>query len=79
MPAVTVVSQRTNVNGSYREKYFKVNIANTGDTLATGFKQVNSVGSNNPAAVTLITPTLGSLAFTTTGAVNGLLVRVTGI
>lgn len=79
MAAVTVNSYRTNVDGSYRESLYNINIATSGDTLATAFKTVKSVTTNNPGAVTNVVPTAGSLAFTTTGAVTSLEVRVIGL
>ncbi len=77
MAAVTVTKQATNVNGSFREKYFTVNIANSLDTLATGFKVIKAAEAND-GAITKVAATLGTVTFTTTGAVTGALVRVTG-
>lgn len=78
MPAVTVVNQITNVNGDLREKYFKINIANTGDTLATGLKLIKSLTAND-VAITKMAPSGGTVTFTTTGAVTGAFVKFAGV
>jgi hypothetical protein len=78
MAAVTVTQKRINVKGSYREFFFKVNIATSGDTLATGLKQINDV-SVNDGAITKAAASGGTVTFTTTGAVTGALVGVSGI
>ena len=79
MAAVTVNSVRKNVNGSFKEYLYDVTIATTGDTLATPLKKVRSASSSQ-VTVTAITPTAGSLAFTTTGgAVTNALINVIGV
>lgn len=79
MAAVTIVENRTNVIGSFREKYFKVNIAASGDTLATGLKVIKWVDTNNPGGVTNDVPSGGTVTFTTGGAVSGCQVRAVGL
>jgi hypothetical protein len=78
MPAVTVTSYRSNVDGSYRESMYTLNIANTGDTLTTPLRTIKSV-SVNDGAVTKSAVSGGVITFTTTGAVTGLLVKATGL
>jgi len=78
MAAVTVSSKANNVKGSLRELMFKINIATSGDTLATGLKQVKAV-SVNDTAITKVAASAGTLTFTTTGAVTAALVGVTGL
>ncbi len=79
MAAVTVNSQRTNVNGSYREKYYNVTIATTADTMATSFKVIKSMSCND-VGVTKMAAAAGVITFTTTGgAITAALVTVTGL
>lgn len=81
MAAVTVTTQRENVNGSYRERYFIVNIAADADTLATGLHYiVNAVAESQNASNTSVGTTIsgGTITFQTAGAETGVLVRVTG-
>lgn len=78
MPAVTVTKQFTNVNGSYREKFFTINIASSGDTLKTGMNLIRSMSAND-GAITKMAASGGTITFTTTGAVTGALVDVNGI
>lgn len=75
--AVTVLKIRRNVNGSFRENYYNLNIGVNGDTYNTNLKQIISADSNNPGAITSITFSGGTLTFNTTGAVNNAFVRVT--
>jgi len=78
MAAVTVVSQRTNIDGSYREKFYTINIASSGDTLATPFKTIKSASASN-VAVTNVATSGGTVTFTTTGAVTGVQICLTGL
>ena len=78
MAAVTLNSQRTNIDGSYREKTFNVTIANSGDTLDTKLKTIKSAVSND-VAITKLAASGGTITFTTTGAVTAALVRVLGL
>lgn len=79
MAAVTVTKQRTNIDGSYREKTYTINIAANGDTLAvSGMKAINATTSND-TAVTKMTVTGNSIAFATGGAVTGAMIRVIGL
>lgn len=77
MAAVTITSQRTNIDGSKREKTFLINIANTGDTLATGMRLINSVTFND-TAISKAAVSGGTVTFTTSGAVTAALIRVQG-
>jgi hypothetical protein len=78
MAAVTVTAYRTNVDGSYRESMYTINIATSGDTLATPLRTIKSI-SVNDGAVTKSAASGGTVTFTTTGAVTGALVKVTGL
>mgnify|MGYP001604300040 CR=1 FL=1 len=78
MAAVTVTAQRTNVDGSYRERFYTINIATSGDTMATPFRTIKGV-SFNDVAITKAAAAVGVITFTTTGAVTGALVRVVGL
>ena len=81
MAAVTVVSVQDNVAGSYRERYFTINIASSGDTLQTGLHNIVELNTNT-TAISLMAPgtgaNIGLVTFTTTGAVTGALFSVTG-
>jgi len=81
MAAVTQVQKaRVNVNGSYRENYYNLNIATTGDTLKTAFRRIVSIVSSDPkiTATSFVSAT-GVVTFTISGAVTGGLVRITGL
>lgn len=78
MAAVTITQQRNNIDGSYREKTYTINIANTGDTLTTPFKTIKSITCND-VAITKAAAVAGLITFTTTGAVTAALVRVLGL
>lgn len=78
MAAVTVTSQRYNVDGSQREQFYVINIASNGDTLATGLKAINNVSCND-TAVSKIAVSGGTITFTTGGAVTAAIVGVTGV
>ena len=78
MAAVTVVSQRSNVSGSYRQRLYTVTIASSGDTLATPFKTIKSATAND-VAITKVGVSGGTITFTTTGAVTAALVNVIGL
>lgn len=80
MAAVTQTgTPAINVPGSVREKVFPdIDIANTGDTLATGFQSIRNAYTNNPGAVTSMTFSGGTITFNTTGAVNNVVVTVQG-
>ena len=78
MAAVTVNSQRTNVSGSWRQKFYNLTIAASGDTLATPFRTIRAANSND-VAITKIGVSGGTVTFTTTGAVTGALVDLEGL
>ena len=81
MAAVTVTSYRSNVAGSYRNPFYQINIANSGDTLLVPLRLVRSVNTNNTAVSLAATSAAAggtTLTFTTSGAVNGLLLDVLG-
>ena len=78
MAAVTITSQRSNIDGSKREKTFLINIASSGDTLVTGLKLLNSVVFND-TAISKAATSGGTITFTTSGAVTGALIRVQGL
>jgi len=68
MAAVTVLSKVRNVAGSRRLYSFKVTVVTTGDTLATGLKQIDSVSCNPQAGITVTSDAAGVITFTGTGA-----------
>ena len=77
--AITQVGRTTyDATRAAKKRYYVLNIGVSGDTFKTGLKQILSVHTNNPGAVTLVAASGGTLTFTTTGAVNGVLVDVTG-
>jgi len=78
MAAVTVNSQRTNVSGSYRQRFYNVTIATSGDTLSTPFRTIKAVTTND-GAITKSAASGGTITFTTTGAVTAALVNVIGL
>ncbi len=78
MAAVTAVNQRTNVDGSYRERFYTLTIATSGDTLTTPFKTIKSV-SFNDVAITKAAAAAGVITFTTTGVVTAALVSIRGL
>lgn len=78
MAAVTQNSFAQNVSGSYRQGFYNVDIASSGDTLATPFRVVKSMTVND-VAVTKLAFSSGTITFTTTGAVTGALVNVEGL
>ena len=82
MAAVTIVNQRSNVVGSYREKYYTVNIAADLDTLVTGFRVIRTAIANSQAAANNnigCTVSGGTITFQTGGAETGAQVQVTGL
>lgn len=81
MAAVTVTSYRSNVAGSYRNPFYQINIANSGDTLTVPLRIVRSVNFNNTAVSNAATAAVAGgtqITFTSSGAVTGLLVDVLG-
>lgn len=81
MAAVTVTNYRSNVAGSYRNPFYQINIANSGDTLVVPLRIVRSVNTSNTAVSNITTAANAGgtlLTFTTSGAVNSLLVDVLG-
>lgn len=78
MAAVTTTTYNTNVDGSYRQELYKITIANSGDTLATSLRSIQSVTFND-GAITKAAVSGGTITFTTTGAVTGALVNVIGV
>lgn len=80
MAAVTnVVPPRVNVSGSYRQYFYKINIATSGDTLTVpGLHLIKSITFNNTGAVTNAADSGNVITFTTTGAVSNLRVNVEG-
>ncbi len=81
MAAATITRQRTNVNGSRREKIYKLTVADT-NTLVTGLHLVENVStcvvaSNQEIAVSGISG--GTITFAVAnGPVTGALVTVLG-
>lgn len=86
MPAVTVATgyPYKNVNGSFREYYYRVNIAANGDTLDVPLPRVVCVNMNDNAltavgvTVTALAPRRSRLTFACGGAITNCYVRVTG-
>ena len=78
MAAVTVNGNiDRNVAGARRQYQYNVTIATSGDTLATGLAAIKAVDFND-TAITKAAVSGGTITFTTTGAVTGALVQVTG-
>ena len=76
--AITVNGFRDNVVGSYRERYYNIDVGVTGDTLDTGYHAILAVSTSNPAGITNVSEsTAGVLQFTGTG--TGVYVRVAGV
>ena len=75
---VTTQKIQRNVNGSYRQILYNLNITGNGDTFATNLKTIFSANTPNSAAITNMTFSGGTITFTTTGAVNGVPVDVIG-
>ena len=68
-----------NVPGSLREKtYPDIDIANSGDTIATGFQTILNAYTNQPGNVTVMAFSGGTITFTTGGAVSNLRLTVIG-
>ena len=66
--AITVTRERRNVIGNKRLVTYTLTVGVTGDAKATGLKQVDSVSTSNPAGLTAVTASGGTLTFTGTGA-----------
>lgn len=66
--AITVTRKRSHVYGNRRIVNYYLTVGVTGDTLATGLKFVEFVGTSNPAGLTAVTASGGTLTFTGTGA-----------
>jgi hypothetical protein len=77
MAAVTITAQRTDVNGSYREKFYILTIADT-NTLVTGMHIIKTMSCND-TAVTKMTASGGTITFASSGGSTGALVRVLGL
>jgi len=77
MAAVTVNSITYNVAGSLRQNIYNITIATSGDTLDTNLASIKQINFND-VAITKAVPTGDTIAFTTTGAVTGAEVMVTG-
>lgn len=80
MAAVTQTGTPTvNVPGSLRQRDFPdIDIANNGDTLATGFQTILNAFTNQPGNVTAMSFSGGTITFTTGGAVNNVRLTVFG-
>lgn len=78
MAAVTVNSYRSNICGSYRQAFYNLSIVTSGDTLATALHTIKSINVNT-TSISLAQPTGGTVAFTTSGAVNNALVELIGL
>ena len=76
MAAVTITSQRTNVSGSVRQKFYVLTIADT-NTLVTGFHLIKSATCND-TAVTKLAVSGGTITFASSGGSTGALVNVEG-
>ncbi len=79
MAAVTLDSRKDAVFGNYRVAILQIDIANTGDTYDTNFKQILFASTNDPGAVTKVSASTDTLTFTTTGAVTNAQVLVIGL
>jgi len=77
MAAVTITTQRSNVNGSYRQKFYVLTVADT-NTLVTGLHIIRSMNCSD-TAVTKMTASGGTITFASSGGSTGCLVDVTGL
>ena len=66
--AITVSRKRTLVYGNRRVMNYTLTVGITGDTLDTGLRRVEFVTTSNPAGLTAVTASGGTLTFTGTGA-----------
>jgi hypothetical protein len=66
--AITVSRKRTLVYGNRRVINYTLTVGVTGDTLSTGLRRVEFVTTSNPAGLTAVTASDGTLTFTGTGA-----------
>lgn len=79
MAAVTVTKRRDNVNGNFREFYYTLTIATTGDTLQVKGMGIIANVTSSTVAITDMAISGNTITFTTTGGpVTGAFVRVTG-
>jgi hypothetical protein len=75
----TGVPIQRNVNGSYRQNLYKLNITgNPSDTYDTKLKVIFSANTANTSLITNMTFSAGVITFTTTGTANGVPVDVIG-
>ena len=65
--AITVTRERRSVIGNKRLVTYSLTVGVTGDTKTTGLKQVDFVTTSNPAGLTAVTASGGTLTFTGTG------------
>jgi hypothetical protein len=77
MAAATITSQRTNVDGALREKYYVLTVADT-NTLVTGLHIIRSVGFND-SLITKAAVSGGTITFSCSSTSTGALVQVTGL
>jgi len=80
MAAVTLNSQRQNVDGSWQERFYNVTGSN-GNTLLTSLHVVRGVSTDNPGVVTSVSQAgvPVTLTFNSTGTYTSLNVRVVGV
>lgn len=77
MAAVTLNSQRDNINGSYRERFYSVTGAST-NTLTTDLHVIKSIDVND-STITKAAASGGVITFTSSGTFTGALVHVIGL
>lgn len=65
--AITVSRKRTHVYGDRKIMNYTLTVGVTGDTLVTGLGFVEFVTTSNPAGLTAVTASGGTLTFTGTG------------
>lgn len=78
MAAVTVDSAIHNVAGSMREIVAQIDIANSGDTWATGLRTIKMLTHEPDANMTSVAYSGGTITFTTGGAITNMQIKVTG-
>ena len=73
--AITITRERRNVIGNRRLVNYILTVGVSGDTLDTKLKYAEFATTSNPAGITAVTGSGGTLTFTGTGAAS---VEVTG-
>lgn len=65
--AITTTRKRRLVYGNRQVLNYTLTVGVTGDTLVTGLRTIEFVATSNPAGITAVTASGGTLTFTGTG------------